>query len=40
MCMLGGTVALLGLPSLTLKDKPDEDPSAVPGSSADVAQAA
>ena len=29
MCILGGTVALLGLPSVTLKDKPEESSSAL-----------
>ncbi|HUP27776.1 MAG TPA: hypothetical protein VM409_05020, partial [Chloroflexia bacterium] len=34
MCILGGTVALMGLPSLTLKDKPQE--STEPSSEVDI----
>lgn len=29
MCVLGGTVAFFGLPSLTLKDKPGDEPAAL-----------
>jgi len=40
MCILGGTVALLGLPSLTLKDMPQADPSSTLDSDSGLAQAA
>jgi MFS family permease len=39
MCILGGSVALLGLPSVTLHDKPEEDPSTF-GSDTQLAQVA
>lgn len=40
MCILAGIVALAGLPNLTLKDAPVDDPSTTPGSDAQLAQVA